>query len=60
MPAEGLVLTIQKVTKVPFSRVKVIFDVTSVSFAAILLFTFYGNIIGLGREPFLRPWVWES
>jgi len=53
MPAEGLVLTLQKVTKVPFSRVKVIFDVTSVSFAAILLFTFYGNIIGLREGTLL-------
>lgn len=47
MPAEGLVLTIQKVSGVPFSRVKMIFDIISVSLAAALLLFFYGNIVGL-------------
>lgn len=47
MPSEGLVLSVQRATKVPFSRVKVLFDVTSVSLAGILLIFFYGNVVGL-------------
>ena len=47
MPSEGLVLAVQRATKVPFSRVKVLFDVTSVSLAGILLIFFYGNVVGL-------------
>ena len=46
-PPEGLVLALQKTTKVPFSKVKVLFDVTSVSLAGILLIFFYGNVVGL-------------
>gem|GEM_PF-461630 len=47
MPSEGLVLAVQRATRVPFSRVKVLFDVTSVSLAGILLIFFYGNVVGL-------------
>lgn len=47
MPPEGFVLALQRVTKVPFSRVKVLFDVTSVSLAGLLLIFFHGNVIGL-------------
>jgi len=47
MPGEGLVLSLQKVSKVAFSRVKILFDVTSVSLAGILLIFFYGNVVGL-------------
>lgn len=46
-PPEGLVLALQRVTKVPFSKVKVLFDVTSVSLAGILLIFFHGNVVGL-------------
>ncbi|NBG89382.1 YczE/YyaS/YitT family protein [Isachenkonia alkalipeptolytica] len=46
-PPEGLVLALQKVTKVPFSKVKVMFDVTSVSLAGLLLIFFHGNVVGL-------------
>lgn len=47
MPAEGLILSISKVTKIPFGRGKILFDVTSVVLAALLLIVFNGNIVGL-------------
>ena len=47
MPAEGLILSITKVTNIPFGRGKIIFDSTSVTLAALLLIIFIGNIIGL-------------
>lgn len=47
MPAEGLILSISKVTTIPFGKGKIIFDVTSVSLAALLLIILNGNIVGL-------------
>jgi uncharacterized membrane protein YczE len=47
MPAEGLILSVNKVTKIPFGKGKIIFDVTSVSLAALLLIIFNGEIVGL-------------
>lgn len=47
MPAEGLILSVSKVTKIPFGKGKIIFDVTSVSLAGLLLIVLNGNIVGL-------------
>lgn len=47
MPAEGLVLSITKVTHLAFSKGKIMFDVTSVSLAILLLLVFNGNIVGI-------------
>lgn len=47
MPAEGLILAVNKVTKIPFGKGKIVFDVTSVSLAALLLIIFNGEIVGL-------------
>lgn len=47
MPAEGLILSINKVTKIPFGKGKIIFDVASVILAILLLLIFNGNIVGI-------------
>ncbi|SFH45419.1 Uncharacterized membrane protein YczE [Tindallia magadiensis] len=46
-PPEGMVLSIQKKTGIPFSKVKVIFDCSSVFIAASLLLMVTGKIEGL-------------
>lgn len=47
MPAEGLILSVTKVTNIPFGKGKIIFDVTSVTLAALLLIFLNGSIVGL-------------
>ncbi len=53
MPPEGMVLAIQKTTGIPFSKVKIIFDSTSVLLAAVLLMSFVGNLQGLREGTLL-------
>jgi len=53
MPPEGMVLAIQKTTGIPFSKVKIIFDSTSVLLAAVLLMGFIGNLQGLREGTLL-------
>ena len=53
MPPEGMVLAIQKTTGIPFSKVKILFDSTSVLLAAVLLLGFIGNLQGLREGTLL-------
>ncbi|SDY85397.1 YczE/YyaS/YitT family protein [Tindallia californiensis] len=46
-PPEGMVLSIQKKTGIPFSKVKIIFDCSSVLVAAFLLLVATGQVQGL-------------
>ncbi|RQD70651.1 MAG: hypothetical protein D5S00_03755 [Tindallia sp. MSAO_Bac2] len=52
-PPEGIVLALQSTTGIPFSKIKIIFDSTSVFFAVILLLLFVGNIQGLREGTLL-------
>jgi uncharacterized membrane protein YczE len=47
MPPEGLVQTIQVLTKIDFYRVKIAFDSLSVSLAVVLSLIFMGGIFGV-------------
>ncbi|NLE96571.1 MAG: hypothetical protein GX596_01085 [Propionibacterium sp.] len=47
LPGEGTVAAIAKVTKVPFPRLKVMFDVSMVTLALILSLILFGEIRGL-------------
>ncbi|SDL19885.1 YczE/YyaS/YitT family protein [Tessaracoccus oleiagri] len=47
LPGEGLIATIAKVTRSPFARLKVVFDVTLVAAAVLMSFLFFGELRGL-------------
>lgn len=47
LPGEGVVAAIAKVSRTPFARIKVAFDVTSVTFAGVLSLALFGQIRGL-------------
>jgi uncharacterized membrane protein YczE len=47
VPGEGAVLALSIKTKVPFSRMKIIFDVTNISIAAVISLISFGGLQGV-------------
>ena len=47
VPGEGTVLAISIKTRIQFSKLKVIFDLTNITIAAIISYLYFGDLIGV-------------